>query len=97
MLCNLSGAELCFYWLTMSEGGKKKIDSKHRAFNSELMNKYLFVMNKDKIIWPVCQETAAISKKYNLRDLETRHPTIAKLDRNEKSLEAASLMKSLGK
>ena len=46
----------------------------------------------------VCRETAAVPDEYNLRrHLETQHPTIAKLDRNEKSLKAASLMKSLGK
>ena len=38
------------------------------------------------------------SKEYNLRrHLETQHPTIAKLNQNEKSLKAVSLMKSLGK
>ena len=39
----------------------------------------------------------AVPKEYNLRrHLETQHPTIAKLNRNEKSLKAARLMKSLG-
>ena len=44
----------------------------------------------------VCREMIAISKEYNLKQhLETQHPT--KLDQNEKSLKAASLMKSLVK
>ena len=59
---------------------------------------YLFVINKHKIICPVCREMVAVPKKYDLRQhLETQLPTILKLDRNEKSLKAAGLMKSLGK
>ena len=82
----------------MSEGKKRKIDSEHRAFNSKWTYKYLFVIYKDKIICLVCRETVAVPKEYNLRrHLETKHPIIAKLDQNEKSLKAASLMKSLGK
>ena len=82
----------------MSEGKKRKIDSEHRAFNSEWTNKYLFVTYKDKIICLVCRERISVPKEYNLRrHLETQHPAIAKLDQNEKSLKAASLMKSLGK
>ena len=82
----------------MSEGKKRKIDSEHRAFNSDWTNKYLFVTNKDKIICLVCRETVAVPKECNLRrHLETQHPTIAKLDRNKKSLKVASLVKSLGK
>ena len=62
------------------------------------MSKYLFVTNNDKIVCLVCREAVAIPKEYNLRrHLETQHPTITKLDRNEKSLIAATLMKSLGK
>ena len=62
------------------------------------MNNYLFVTNKDKIICLVCRETVAVPKEYILRrHLKTQHPTIAEIDRNEKSLEAVSLMKSLGK
>ena len=46
----------------------------------------------------MCRETVAVPKEYNLRrHEETQHPTITKLDRNEKSLKAASLMKNLGK
>ena len=46
----------------------------------------------------MCRETVAVPKEYNLRrHLETKHPIIAKLDQNEKSLKTASLMKSLGK
>ena len=82
----------------MSEGKKRKIDSGHGAFNSEWTNKYLFVTYKDKIICLVCRERISVPKEYNLRrHLETQHPAIAKLDQNEKSLKAASLMKSLGK
>ena len=82
----------------MSEGKKRKIDSEHRAFNSEWTNKYLFVTYEDKIICLVCRERISVPKEYNLRrHLETQHPAIAKLDQNEKSLKAASLMKSLGK
>ena len=78
----------------MSEGKKRKIESEHRAFNSERTNKYLFVTNKDKIICLVCRETVAVSKEYNLRrHLETQNPTITKLDRNKKSLTAASIGK----
>ena len=63
----------------MYQGKKRKIDSDHRAFNSELTNKYLFVTNKDIIICLVCRETVAVPKKYILRrHLETQHPTIAK-------------------
>ena len=44
------------------------------------------------------RETLAVVKEYNLRrHLKTQHPTIAELDRNEKSLKAVSLMKSHGK
>ena len=58
----------------------------------------MFVTYKDKIVCLVCRERVAVPKKYNLRrHLETQHPAIAKLDQNEKSLKAASLMKSLGK
>ena len=82
----------------MSEGKKRKIDSEHRAFNSEWTNKYLFVTYEDKIICLVCRERISVPKEYNLRrHLETQHPAIAKLDQNEKSLKAASLIKSLGK
>ena len=82
----------------MSEEKKRKIDSEHRAFNSEWMNKYLFVTYKDKIICLVCRERISVPKEYNLRrHLETQHPAIAELDQNEKRLKAASLMKSLGK
>ena len=81
----------------MSEGKKKKIDSEHRAFNSEWTNKYLFVTYKDKIICLVAEKGYQF-KEYNLRrHLETQHPAIAELDQMEKSLKAASLMKSLGK
>ena len=60
-------------------------------FNSEWTN-------KDKIICSVYQETVAVPKEYNLRrHMKTQHPSIAKLDRNEKSLKAVSLMKRLGK
>ena len=46
----------------------------------------------------MCRETVAVAKEYNLRrHLKTQYPTIAELDRNEKSLKAVSLMKSLGK
>ena len=46
----------------------------------------------------MCRETVAVPKEYNLRrHLETQPPTVAKLDQNEKSLKAASLLKSLGK
>ena len=46
----------------------------------------------------MCRETVAVPKEYNLRrHLKNQHPTIAELDRNEKSLKAVSLMKSLGK
>ena len=59
---------------------------------------YLFVINKDKIICLVYRETVAVPKEFNLRQhLETQHAAIAKLDRNKKSLKAASFMKSLGK
>ena len=82
----------------MCEGKNSKIDSEHRAFNSEWTSKYLFTTNEDKIICLVCRETIVVPKEYNLRrHLETQHPTIAKLDQNKKSLKAASLMKSLGK
>ena len=82
----------------MSEGKKRKIDSERRLFNSEWTNKYLFVMNKSKIICLVCRETISVPKEYNLRrHLETQLPTIAKLDQNEKSLKAVSFMKCLGK
>ena len=46
----------------------------------------------------MCRETLAVAKEYNLRrHLKNQHPAIAELDRNEKSLKAVSLMKSLGK
>ena len=78
VLRNLPVAELCFYWLTMSEGKERKIASQHRAFNSEWTNKYLFAISKDKIICLVCREMVAVSKEYNLRrNLETQHPAIA--------------------
>ena len=62
------------------------------------MNEQVFVCNEDKIICLVCRETLAVAKEHNLRrHLKNQHPTIAELDRNEKSLKAVSLMKSLGK
>ena len=62
------------------------------------MEEQVLVCNKDKIICLVCREMIAVPKEYNLRrQLETHHPTVAKLDRNEKNLKAASLIKSLGK
>ena len=46
----------------------------------------------------MCQETVGVPKEYNLkRHVETQLPTIAKSNRNEKSLKTVSLMKSLGK
>ena len=64
------------------------------------MNEQVLVCNKRRQnnLSCVCRETVAVPKGYNLRrHLKTQHPTIAELDRNEKSLKAVSLMKSLGK
>ena len=98
VLRNLPAAELCLILVNHVSREKKKIDTEHRAFTSEWTNKFLFITNKDKIICLVCRETEAVSKEYNLRrHLKTQHPTIAKLDRNEKSLKAVGFMKNLGK
>ena len=63
------------------------------------MDKQVLVCYEQRqIICLVCRETVYVPKEYDLRrHLETQHRTIAKLDRNEKSLKAASLIKSLGK
>ena len=83
----------------MSKGKKKKINSEHKVVNTEWTNKYLFVTNEDQAICLICRETVAVPKEYNSRrHLKTQHPTIARLDRldgNQKSLKADSLIKSL--
>lgn len=80
----------------MSENKKRKIETEHRIFNSEWTNKYLFTLFKDKIICLVCRETIAVPKEYNVRrHFETKHQTLSKLDKNEKTLKAVKLLSAI--
>jgi Fe-S cluster biosynthesis and repair protein YggX len=45
---------------TMSEKKKRNMESDHRAYNTEWMNKYLFIVSKDKILCLVRREMVIV-------------------------------------
>lgn len=51
----------------MSEVKKRKIDLEYRKFNEEWTWKYLFKNIQNKAVCLVCNHTAAVFKKYNLK------------------------------